>query len=72
MAEPDERLTQINELVERAEGYISDAEFREEQEIRMVRYLQAVASTMLALKLQNEMVIELLRQQQELDRLAAE
>lgn len=72
MAEDDERRTRITELVERAEGYISDAEFREEQEIRMVRYLQAVASTMLAVCIQNDMVIELLRQQQELDRLAAE
>jgi len=70
MAEPDERLGRIRDLVNRAEGFISDAEFRDDYETRTIRYQQAMADTLLAIQLQNEIVIELLTQQAELDRLA--
>jgi hypothetical protein len=64
MAEIDSRPAQIKELVERAEGFLSDAEFREDQESKIVRYFQAIATTLLAVAAQNEMIIELLSKQQ--------
>ena len=64
MAETDERLTELQELVARAEGYLSDAEFREDFEMRQVRYMQAMATLLLALQRQNELVIELLKKAQ--------
>jgi hypothetical protein len=51
-------------LIERAEGLLSDAEFREDQESKVVRYFQAITTTLLALAAQNEMIIELLSKQQ--------
>jgi len=64
MAETDERLTESQELVDRAEGYLNDAEFREDFEMRQVRYLQAMATLLLAIERQNELVIELLKKAQ--------
>jgi len=64
MVETDERLNAASERVERAEGFISDAEFREEYEVRTVRYLQAIAHTMIALYQQNQLILERLDRQQ--------
>jgi hypothetical protein len=64
MAETDERLTRIADLIARAEGYLSDAEFREDQESRTTRYFQAMNSTLLAVAAQNQLIIELLTKQQ--------
>jgi len=64
MADIDPRPANIKSLVERAEGLLSDAEFREDQESKVVRYFQAIATTLLALAAQNEMIIELLSKQQ--------
>ena len=64
MADADERMTELQELVSRAEGYLNDAEFREDFEMRQVRYLQAMTSLLLALERQNELVIELLKKAQ--------
>lgn len=64
MAETDEKLTELQELVDRAEGYLNDAEFREDFEMRQVRYFQAMATLLLAIERQNEIVIELLKKAQ--------
>ena len=64
MAETDENVTGLRELVERAEGYLNDAEFREDFEMRQVRYFQAMAILLLAIERQNEIVIELLKKAQ--------
>ncbi len=58
MAETDERLAQADEHMERARGFISDAEFRDEIDTRTVRYLQAIAYSQVALYLQNQVLIE--------------
>ena len=70
MADDDERTTRITELTERAEGYFNDAEFREDRDLQLVRYLQATASTLFAIAIQNEMIIELLTKQQGYDALS--
>jgi hypothetical protein len=72
MAEPDARLARIKDLRDRAEGYFSDAEFREDQESRVTRYYQAIATSLLALTIQNEIIIELLKEQQALGELSRE
>ena len=64
MAETDEKLTELQELVDRAEGYLNDAEFREDLEMRQVRYSQAMSILLLAIERQNEIVIELLKKAQ--------
>jgi len=63
MADNEEKLARIRELSDIAEGYISDAEFREEVDTKVVRYLQAVCQALLVLKMQNEMIIEALTEQ---------
>lgn len=65
MAETDERMQQIVELVERAEGYMSDAEFREEFETQQLRYLQAMSNVLLAISFQNQLIMDLLKAQGE-------
>jgi hypothetical protein len=64
MADTDQRMTELQELMERAEGYLNDAEFREDFEMRQVRYLQAMTSLLLTIAKQNELVIELLKRAQ--------
>jgi hypothetical protein len=63
MADQEERLAQIREMTDIAEGYISDADFREEVETKVVRYLQAIAQELLVLKVQNDAIIEALTEQ---------
>ena len=64
MAETDEGMTETQELADRAEGYLNDAEFREDFEMRQIRYLQAMTILLLALQKQNELMIELLKKAQ--------
>ncbi|NLW51642.1 MAG: hypothetical protein GXY85_12495 [Candidatus Brocadiaceae bacterium] len=64
MADTDARQNELAELIEKAEGYLSDAEFREDMEMRQVRYLQAMTTLLLANARQNEAMIELLRKAQ--------
>jgi hypothetical protein len=63
MAETEEREQRIVELMDRVEGLITDAEFREELDLRQVRYLQAIADNMRAIAIQNDIIIELLKEQ---------
>jgi hypothetical protein len=63
MADNEERLARIRELSDLAEGFMSDAEFREEVDTKVVRYLQAVTQQLFVLKLQNEILIEALTEQ---------
>ena len=65
MAKTDEGLQQARALAEMAEGYLSDAEFREDFEARQVRYFQAISSLLLAITKQNDIVIALLKEQTE-------
>ncbi len=65
MADFEERLTKAQENVNRAEGYMTDAEFREEHETRLIRYLQASTNVLLAIYLQNQIMIEMMAKQQE-------
>ncbi|MGD2175339.1 MAG: hypothetical protein PVJ27_08045 [Candidatus Brocadiaceae bacterium] len=58
MANAEELLSQAEENFELAQGYVSDAEFREEHETRVVRYLQAITRTMMAVYLQNAVLLE--------------
>ena len=64
MAETDEGMTETQELADRAEGYLNDAEFREDFEMRQIRYLQAMTILLLALQKLNERMIELLKKAQ--------
>ena len=63
MAETDEMLQRAEELVRIAEGFMSDAEFREEHEMRQIRYLQAMCNGLIALSIQNQVMIDLLQKQ---------
>ena len=65
MADADERMEQITELLRKAEGFMTDAEFREEMETKQIRYLQAISHALLSLALQNQVIIDLLRSQSE-------
>jgi hypothetical protein len=65
MADSEERLAKAQEHVDLAEGYMTDAEFREEYETRFLRYLQATCNALLALYLQNQTIIELMSKQQD-------
>jgi hypothetical protein len=65
MAEDEDRAAQIGELVSTAEGYMSDAEFRDEYETRQIRYLQAMSNLLLAIALGNQRLIELLQSRTE-------
>lgn len=67
MADTDERLTKAQQRVDIAEGYMTDAEFREEHETRLIRYLQATVNALLALYLQNQVIIDMMAKQQDAD-----
>ena len=69
MADVDETLQRAKEYIDRAEGFVSDAEFREEYEMRVVRFLQAISSSVIAVYLQNQVLLESLRKQQDIDSL---
>lgn len=61
MANRKEILAQVTELVENAEGYMTDAEFREEMDVKNSRYYQATSHLLMALTQQNKIIINLLR-----------
>ncbi len=63
MPETDERLSKAKELANSAEGFMSDAEFRSEHETKLVRYMQSVSHSLLAICLQNEVLLERLGEQ---------
>jgi len=67
MADHEEQLARAQELVDVAEGYMSDAEFREEHETRLIRYLQATCNALLAIYAQNQVMLDLMGKQQDLD-----
>ncbi len=72
MAETDERAAQADEMVELAEGYMADAEFREDYDVRQLRYLQATCQLLLAISVQNRIMIDLLAAQRELGTLSGD
>ena len=64
MADIEELLTKAKELVEAADGFAADAEFRQDLQDKAMRYLQAFHSGLQALSLQNEAIVELLKKQE--------
>jgi len=72
MPEEDERLSEAAQRVETALGFVSDAEFREEHEMRQIRYLQAMSNALVAIYLQNQVMLEIMQQQQRLESLSRE
>jgi hypothetical protein len=65
MADAEETLKRADSLIELSEGYMSDAEFREEMDIKSIRYLQAMANQLMAIKLQNDVIISHFRKEEE-------
>ncbi len=63
MARIHDQLSAIAELADRAEGFLTDAEFRDEMEMKYLRYYQSTAHYLQAQYLQNEIIIELLARQ---------
>ena len=59
----EEAVGRINELLTRAEGFMTDAEFREEMDMKNLRYQQAMSHTLLAMSEQNRLILDLLRKQ---------
>jgi len=63
MARIHDQLAVITDLADRAEGFLTDAEFRDEMEMKYLRYHQAATHFQNALYLQNQIIIELLASQ---------
>ena len=72
MPDTDERLLKALEHIKLTEGFMTDAEFREDHETRVIRYLQALTNGLLALSLQNQVIIELLEKQSKYGALSRE
>ncbi len=64
MADYEELAAETKERLDRAEGYMLDAEFREEFETRQIRYLQAMAELQILVVKQNAAILDLLSKQQ--------
>lgn len=62
MADIEELLQEAQEREDVAEGLISDAEFREEHETRVIRYLHAQCNLLIGIFRQNEALLEVLRE----------
>jgi hypothetical protein len=60
MADTDETLEQATELLHRAQGFMSDAEFREDVDTKQTRYLQSISASLIAVCLQNGVIIDML------------
>ena len=71
MADTDERLTRAQQRIDIAEGFMTDAEFREEHETRLIRYLQATCNCLLGIYAQNQVIIDMMKQQQDANTPAA-
>ncbi len=67
MPRPEELTQEAEEHHEAALNYIADAEFREEEQVRSLRFLQAAAHLLVAVYNQNKLVIGLLREAQDLE-----
>ena len=67
MADTDERLARAQQRIDIAEGFMTDAEFREEHETRLIRYLQSTCNCLLAIYAQNQAIIEMMKKQQDAD-----
>ena len=67
MPDHEEQLATAQEHFDLAEGYMSDAEFREEYYTRVLRYHQAACNVLVALYLQNQVIIDLMGKQQAMD-----
>ncbi len=65
MADMQELLSSAQHKVDLAEGYMSDAEFREEHDTRLIRYLQSTANILLAIYQQNQVIIDMMAKQQD-------
>ncbi len=65
MADYEEQLNTAQEHANLAEGYMSDAEFREEHDTRLIRYLQANSNLLLSIYLQNQVMIQMMAKQQD-------
>jgi len=65
MADNDERLEEANRLLRVAQGYMSDAEFREDAEMKQARYSQATASLLVALTLQQQVMLEMMKSRED-------
>ena len=63
MGRIQDQLSQITEEADRAEGFLSDAEFRDEMDMKYLRYYQATSHFLFAQYLQNQVIIELLARQ---------
>jgi len=63
MAKDNQAQQHIVELMENAEAYLTDAEFREETEERQMRYFQAMSTLLMAIANQNQLIISLLQEQ---------
>ena len=63
MADNEELTAETVERTDKAEGYMLDAEFREEFETRQIRYLQALCELQFVTVKQNAALIELLTKQ---------
>lgn len=55
-----EALERITEYRDRAEGFVTDAEFREEVDVKNMRYYQAMSHLLLAIADQNSIMIGLM------------
>ncbi len=64
MADYEELAAETTERLDRAEGYMLDAEFREEFETRQIRYLQAMCELQVLVVKQNAAILDLLGKQQ--------
>ena len=64
MADYEELAAETKERLDRAEGYMLDAEFREEFETRQIRYLQAMCELQILATKQNAAILDLLSKQQ--------
>ena len=67
MAETEEKLQQAQDFIHRAEGFMSDAEFREDTEMKIVRYLQAATAALTGIFYQNQVIAAMLMQRGEDD-----
>ena len=66
MADTNERLEEAEGHIRRLDGFLADAEFSQDTEVRQIRYFQAMCEGLHAIYLQNAVVIQMMQRQQEL------
>jgi hypothetical protein len=62
MAKREEIMAEVQQMLDDAEGYMTDAEFREEMDVKNSRYFQAMSHLLMALTRQNQIIMRLLRE----------